>query len=415
MRDDFRHVFRLNRLRFARGAALLATVALVAGCDEPLDYDLRGNVGGFSTAPAAQAVSTADRPTPDPRGVITYPNYQVAVARRNDTVAQIASRVGLPANDLARFNGLDTGTTLREGEVLALPRKVPAAASAGSVDIAAVAGQAIDSAPDTTPVQTSTLAPAAPQPAAPSGPEPVRHKVTRGETAYTISRLYQVPVKALAEWNGLGSDFAVREGQYLLIPIKDQPAPRRAETAAAATAATASAGSTAAATATTAAAATSVTAPGQGSPTPTPPSATKPLPEEKTSAEKPEPPKTTVAPPTQSAQLALPVKGRIIRPYSKGKNEGIDIAAAPGTAVTASDGGTVAAITSDADQVPIIVLRHADNLLTVYANVDGIEVNKGDTVRRGQQIARLRGGDNAYLHFEVRKGFDSVDPEPYLK
>ncbi|MFC3615837.1 peptidoglycan DD-metalloendopeptidase family protein [Lutimaribacter marinistellae] len=413
MRDDFRHVPRLNRVRTVRGAALVGVVALLAGCDEPLDYDLRGNVGGFSTAPAAQSVSTADRPRPDERGVITYPNYQVVVARRNDTVAQVATRVGLPASELARFNGLDPQVTLREGEVLALPRKVPAASTAGSVDIAAVAGEAIDNAPDTTPVQTTALAPAKPQPAPPSGPEPVRHKVARGETAYTISRLYQVPVKALAEWNGLGPDFAVREGQYLLIPIKDQPAPRSSQQPAASssTARAPDAATTAAAATATAA----VTAPGQGSPTPTPPSATKPLPDEKTTAQKPEPPKTSVGEPTQSSQLALPVKGRIIRPYSKGKNEGIDFAAAPGTAVTAADGGTVAAITSDADQVPIIVLRHADNLLTVYANVDGIEVNKGDTVRRGQKIARLRGGDNAYLHFEVRKGFDSVDPEPYLK
>ena len=76
--------------------------------------------------------------------------------------------------------------------------------------------------------------------------------------------------------------------------------------------------------------------------------------------------------------------------------------------------GTVAAITASADQVPIIVVRHADNLLTVYANVDRIKVAKGDTVKRGQQIAQLRGGDNAYVHFEVREGFDSVDPTPYL-
>ena len=41
----------------------------------------------------------------------------------------------------------------------------------------------------------------------------------RGETAYTIARLYNVSAKSLAEWNGLGPDLAVREGQYLLIPV----------------------------------------------------------------------------------------------------------------------------------------------------------------------------------------------------
>ena len=62
-----------------------------------------------------------------------------------------------------------------------------------------------------------------------------------------------------------------------------------------------------------------------------------------------------------------------------------------------------------------MVVRHADNLLTVYANVDNIKVKKGDSIKRGQTLAALRGGDNAYVHFEVRNGFDSVNPVPYLE
>ncbi|NOD91698.1 peptidoglycan DD-metalloendopeptidase family protein [Ruegeria sp. HKCCD4884] len=388
----------VSKSAMRRCATGLVAVAVLAGCEGPLDYDLRGQVGGFSTADAAQA-STTSRPTPDSRGVITYPNYQVAVARRGDTVRDVAARVGLPESELSRFNGLQATDSLREGEVLALPRSVGAGSG---VDIASVAGSAIDQAPDTGSVQTTTLEPAKPAPTAapvPSGPEPVRHKVKRGETAYTISRLYQVPVDALAEWNGLGPDFTVREGQFLLIPVKNQPAPRQSAAAAAAPVA-----------------ATEVTEPGQGSPTPTPPSATQPLPEEKV-APKAEAPDVTAEAPTntRSSALSLPVSGTIIRGYNKGKNEGIDIAAAPGTAVTAAEAGTVAAITADADQVPIIVVKHKNDLLTVYANVDDITVKKGDRVRRGQKLAQLRGGDNAYVHFEVRKGFESVDPEPYLK
>ncbi|MEL6517525.1 MAG: M23 family metallopeptidase, partial [Pseudomonadota bacterium] len=79
-----------------------------------------------------------------------------------------------------------------------------------------------------------------------------------------------------------------------------------------------------------------------------------------------------------------------------------------------ADAGTVAAITRDTDQVPIIVLRHADNLLTVYAGVDGIAVEKGDSVGRGDTIAAVRDGSPSFLHFEVREGFDSVDPMPFL-
>lgn len=384
---------------FRAPAAVLALV-VVAGCTGPLDYDLRGNAGAFSTADAARAVSTAERPAPDARGVISYPSYQVAVARRGDTVADVAARVGLPAEELARFNGLEPDTGLRADELLALPRRVAAAPAAGvgggGVDIAALAGSAIESAPATPSVQATPLAGAAQKPksaGSPKGAEPIRHKVVRGETAYTISRLYQVPVKALAEWNGLGPDFAIREGQYLLIPLKDTPAPEPEPVA-------------------------KVTPPGQGSPTPVPPSASKPLPDEKIDPTPPEPPRISVGEPSRAADsaMAMPVTGKIIRTYSKAKGrEGIDIAGAPGTPVVAARDGVVRAITKDADNVPIMVIDHGDNLLTVYANLDRITVKKGDRVTRGQTIAQLRDGENAYVHFEVRKGFDSVDPAPYLE
>ncbi len=56
-----------------------------------LDPDLRRyGPGGFSTAGAAtQAVQA--RPQTDARGVITYPNYQVAVTQDGDTVATVAT------------------------------------------------------------------------------------------------------------------------------------------------------------------------------------------------------------------------------------------------------------------------------------------------------------------------------------
>lgn len=360
-------------------------LVLLSACDEPLDFDMRGNVGAFSTAGAAQTI-TSERPAPDDRGVISYPNYQVAVARRGDTAADVAARVGLPVAELAKYNGVAPDDNLHEGEIIALPRRVAEPAGQAGVDIETLAGDAINSAPDTTPVQTTALAPAA-KPKPPANPEPVRHKVKRGETAYTISRLYQVPVKSLGEWNGLGSDFSIREGQYLLIPVTGAAAPA------------------------------AVSAPGAGSPTPTPPSATTALPAEKISATPPKAPDVSVGQPTQSstAKMAMPVQGKIARAYKKGRNDGIDIAASAGTPVTAADAGSVAAITKDADGVPIIVLRHADNLLTVYANVDKIAVKKGDKIKRGQKLAQLRSGDKAYVHFEVRNGFDSVDPMPYLE
>lgn len=396
--------------RGTRGLLAGSAILLVTACDQPLDLDLRGKFGNALSTSAAAQQATAKRPRPDNRGIISYPNYQVAVAKRGDTLASVATRIGADADALARYNGIATTDVLRAGEVVALPRRVaepsPETGSATTgpiqapnVDIASLAGGAIDRAGAQT-VETTALSPTKPATQArlakvQTGLEPTRHKVVRGETAYTISRLYNVSVRSLAEWNGLDSKFAIREGQYLLIPVANVAAPKAAKN--------------------------NTTAPGAGSQTPTPPSATKPLPREaaKTAAAT----ATATAPnlgktqskPTRTGQFAYPVNGKIIREYSKGKNDGIDISASAGTAIRAAEAGTIAAITSDADQVPIIVVKHPKNILTVYANVSSITVKKGDSVKRGQALAKIRSGKSAYVHFEVRKGFNSVDPLPYLQ
>ena len=408
---------RTLRLTVLAGSSAL----LLAACNRPLDYDLRGGFGdGFTTADAATG-ALAVRPQPDNRGVISYPNYQVVVARRGDTLADVASRVGTDVNSLSRFNGIDPNIPLRKGEIIALETRVeepsPATGASGTgpittqaVDIQTLAGGAINRAPESSAVQTAAL-PAAQtreNPLKQTGREPVRHRVERGETAYTIARLYAVPVETLAEWNGLGPDFSIREGQFLLIPVPQQAAPKRE------TPVTQTATATPAVT----------TLPGTGSPTPTPPSAAKPLPPAEPPA--PKPTAATPAPaepvadvgkttkPATEGRMMPPVQGSIIRAYSKGKNEGINIKAAPGTTVKAADSGTVAAITKSAEGVPIVVVRHPDNLLTVYANVTDVSVAKGDSVSKGAPIAKLRSGEDAFVHFEVRNGFDSVDPSPYL-
>ncbi|PIE14773.1 MAG: peptidase M23 [Rhodobacterales bacterium] len=377
-------------IRALLAGAAIGVLGLLSGCDN-FDLDFRNNFGNADDTSDAVRKATQARPKPDNRGVISYPNYQVAVARRGDTVTDVADRVGLKAGELARYNGITANTPLRKGEVIALPRRVsePSAATGAvntsplateTVDISTLAGNAIDSA-------STGAKPNKPAPS--QDAEPVRHKVERGETAYTISRLYNVSVRSLAEWNGLGANLSVREGQYLLIPLARE---------------------------TRVASAVPVNTPGTSSATPIPPSSTKPLP-----AEKPIKP-ASVKPPSpdlgaqaaSSGKLLYPVSGKIIRAYSK-KSDGIDISAKAGSPVKAADKGTVAAITRDTEQVPILVLRHSGNLLTIYANIADIKVKKGDKISRGQVIAKVRKASPAFVHFEVRKDFDSVDPMPYLE
>ncbi|AUM73435.1 M23 family metallopeptidase [Paracoccus jeotgali] len=215
------------------------------------------------------------------------------------------------------------------------------------------------------------------------------HRVVAGETGWSVARKYGVTVQELASANGTDTNMTLRVGQVLKIPAR------------------------------TVTAQASVTAPGQGSPTPTPPSAAKPLPDEKTAptsapTTRPDAPDLggTRTAASGSGKLRMPVAGSITRPFSKGRNDGIDIAAGPGVAVQAAAGGTVAAVTRDTDGVPIVVIRHQGDLMTVYAGMSALSVQKGDTVSSGQSIGTA--GNSGSIHFEVRQGFEAVNPEGYL-
>ena len=393
----------MDKTRFTRAgwATALGAVMALGACSD-FDLDLRNASNGFSTTDAARQVS-ASRPRPDDRGVITYPNFQVAVARSGDSVADVANRVGVAADELARFNALTPDTNLRGGEVLALPGDVPAAdAPSREIEITTLAETAISRA-------EGTEAPPAAQRPEPQADAPQRHRVERGESAYSIARLYNVTPRALADWNGLDPEMRVREGQVLTIPTAAEQ--RRSRDAQAADEPT----ETAAA----------APPPGSGSSTPTPPSASRPMPEEAPSAreteeqaerERPEAPAMAEERTEASAsRLAMPVQGRVIRAYSPGRFDGIGIAASAGTAVQAAAAGTVAAITQDTNNVPIVVIRHEGDLMTVYANIDNLRVERNTRVSAGQTIADVRAGDPSFLHFEVRRGFESVDPMPLLQ
>ena len=390
-----------------RAFALTTALVGLAGCDASvggglrnIDWDLRSGGGALDTSGAALQAS-ASRPAADGQGILTYPTYQAVVARRGDTVASVADRIGLGAAELASYNALRPTDPLRDGETLLLPRRVAGGAlgtgNTGTIiggsgigvqplDVAGIATTALDRVGGST-----AAAPAV------SGPEPQRHKVARGETAFSIARIYGVSAKSIADWNGLPADLAVREGQLLIIPVAAAGAPVRP-------------------------ADVEQTAPGVGSPTPVPPSASEPLPDENVTPAAQKPKETPASPDlgeqrssASAAKFVMPVDGKIIRAYSKGKNDGIDISAAAGSSVKAAADGVIAAITKDTEQVPILVIRHAGGLLTVYAGLDGIKVAKGAKVKRGQTIAAVRAGNPAFVHFEVRKGVDSIDPLQFLQ
>lgn len=383
------------------GAAIGALSACTPG-GNGFDWDMRGMTGGALDTSGAARQATEARPRADSRGVIAYPGYQVALARRGDTVTSVAARLGINANELGRYNALQPTDLLRDGEVLALPSRVDAVPVVGA---APQSGAIISGTIAPAPVEVTSLASGAldrvggsttaqPAPAA-KAEQPGRHLVKRGETIYSIARTYGVSVKSLAEWNGLGANLDLREGQYLLIPVLSaSSAPVNPNV---------------------------TTAPGSGSPTPTPPSASQPLPEEKTTPAASTPKATPVSPDmaktrtaSSASKFMMPVDGKIIRPFTKGKSEGIDISAPAGSVVRAAGAGEVVALTKDTDQVPILVVRHEGNLLSVYAGIDAAKVKKGDKVTKGQPIAVVQKAP-AFLHFEFRKGVEAIDPISLIK
>lgn len=398
----------LRQPAVGRPTALLALALATAACAPTgeFDWDLRSSAQG-STAEAALR-ATDRRPAPDARGVLSYPGYQVATARRGDTVASVAARVGLGADELARANALQPGDALREGEVLSLPRRVAAdpVPMGGILPAGSAAGTAQGGGLGGGPIDVTTIAGAAIDRAAPAGggadaaagglrSEPVRHRVARGETAIVIARRYGIPVRSLQEWNGLGPDMALREGQTLLIPTSSAPPPVPVADAA---------------------------RPGAGSATPVPPSASQPLPAERPATQAAaaggapaSPAMGTQRTAASAARMAMPVEGRIIRPFGPPGNQGLDIAAPPGTPVRAAAAGTVAVVSRDTSGVSVLILRHDDGLLTVYTQIDGITVKKDDRVSRGQTVARVRAGDPSFLHFEVRRGREALDPVGFLQ
>lgn len=126
--------------------------------------------------------------------------------------------------------------------------------------------------------------------------------------------------------------------------------------------------------------------------------------------------------PQGGGQFLWPVKGKVLSgwgPKPDGShNDGLNIAAAKGTTVVASDGGTVAYAGNELKGFGnLLLIRHANGWMTAYAHLDKLNVERGAKVRRGQAIGTVgQSGsvDAPQLHFEIRKGSQAVDPNGHM-
>lgn len=352
-----------------------------------------GGRGVGSFAPPAQ---------PHLETTATVPPRSVAAAQpaggtkiivgTSDTLDVLAKRYHVTPQAILAANGYKGPRTLSPGQQLIIPHAATAAAPAPAPVAAAPAAKAV-------------AVVAAP---------PSTHFVNRGDTLASIARKNHISAAELARANGLDPSAKLKLGTKLTVP-----------------------GAKTAAVAVPAAAAPVAAAPVAGTLQPV---AAAPVPATKIAA----------AAPAQSARLAQatanveekaaetpakaadatgalptfrwPVRGKVVTSYgakTNGKsNDGINLAVPEGTPVKAAEDGVVAYSGNELKGYGNLVLvRHSNGYVTAYAHASELLVKRGDTIKRGQIIAKSgQSGEVAspQLHFEIRKGSSPVDPLQFL-
>jgi murein DD-endopeptidase MepM/ murein hydrolase activator NlpD len=301
----------------------------------------------------------------------------------SDTLEILSRRYNVPPAAIMQANGYKGPRALSPGQQLVIPH--PAAAAAAPV-----------------------LAAPAVKPVAVAAPSV--HVVGHGDTLLSIARHNHVSVPELAKANNLDPAAKLSLGTKLVVPGHKTVA------AAAPTAAPVAVAAVQPVAAAPVPPVTKVAAVdtqqkarlAQAAPTPEEPAIESPV----KAAE------ATGAVPT----FRWPVRGKVITAYgakANGKsNDGINLAVPEGTPVKAADDGVVAYSGNELKGYGnLVLIRHSNGYVTAYAHASELMVKRGDTIKRGQVIAKSgQSGEvqSPQLHFEIRKGSSPVDPLQFL-
>ena len=115
-----------------------------------------------------------------------------------------------------------------------------------------------------------------------------------------------------------------------------------------------------------------------------------------------------------------PIAGRLTSPFGPrggSFHDGIDITAPTGTAISAVADGEVIFSNALHGYGNIVLIRHRNGLVTVYAHNQRNLVKEGEWVRRGKVVAEVGQTGRAsgpHLHFEIRKDNQARNPLRYL-
>ncbi|MGL9617475.1 LysM peptidoglycan-binding domain-containing M23 family metallopeptidase [Bradyrhizobium sp. U531] len=365
--------------------------------------------GGGGVSGGGRGVSSYAPPAqPHLETTATVPPRSVAAAQpaggtkiivgTSDTLDLLAKRYRVTPQAILAANGYKGPRALSPGQQLIIPHPATAAAPAAAPALAPVAAA---------PVAKPVAAMAAP---------PSTHFVNHGDTLASIARKNHISSADLARANGLDPSAKLKLGTRLTVPGA-KTAALAAPVAAAPVGAAPVAGTLQPVAAAPAPAmkVASAAAPVQSARLA---QATANV-EEKPAAEAPaKAAETTSALPT----FRWPVRGKVVTSYgakTNGKsNDGINLAVPEGTPVKAAEDGVVAYSGNELKGYGNLVLvRHSNGYVTAYAHASELMVKRGDTIKRGQVIAKSgQSGEVAspQLHFEIRKGSSPVDPLQFL-
>jgi murein DD-endopeptidase MepM/ murein hydrolase activator NlpD len=344
-----------------------------------------GGRGLASYAPPTHPIETTG--TVAPRSVAaTRPAGQgtTIIVGTSDTLETLSHRYNVSSAAILQANGYKGPRALSPGQQLVIPYQT---ASNLAPAVAAPASKAV---------------------AAPMAASSV-HVVNHGDTLLSVARQNHVPVAELARANGLENSAKLKLGSKLTVPGNKtaaaaavaQPAPM--------------------------AAAQPVVAPAA----PTKMAVVTSAPQQSAHLVQPtakvedEPAETPVKASEATGALPTfrwPVRGKVITSYgakTNGKsNDGINLAVPEGTPVKAAEDGVVAYSGNELKGYGNLVLvRHSNGYVTAYAHASELLVKRGDTIKRGQIIAKSgQSGEvgSPQLHFEIRKGSSPVDPLQFL-
>ncbi|MDX1519502.1 MAG: peptidoglycan DD-metalloendopeptidase family protein, partial [Gammaproteobacteria bacterium] len=229
-------------------------------------------------------------------------------------------------------------------------------------------------------------------------PGPVRdsqgfHVVNRGDTLYSIAWNYGFDFRDVATWNGINAPYLIYPGQVIRLKPSAvtekkvlQPGPVVNKTQ--------DPGPV-------------VEAPAVKTPEKQPP---QKIVQNKQAA-------STAAGQTDEITWRWPVHGEIIKSGSLTSKKGVDIGGRLGQDIRAAAQGDVVYSGSGLlGYGRLIIIKHNETYLSAYAHNSELLVKEGDSVSKGQVIAKM--GTNstgrAQLHFEIRKNGKSVNPLKFL-